>query len=42
MSNSHKKLVDARESRESVAKRFKIGQTTLYEWHQRRKETGGF
>ncbi|WP_410541851.1 IS630 transposase-related protein [Wolbachia endosymbiont (group E) of Neria commutata] len=27
-------------SRAVVAKRFKIGETTLYEWQVRRKETG--
>lgn len=27
-------------SRETVAARFKIGRTTLWEWQQRRKETG--
>ncbi len=30
------------ESRETVAARFKIGRTTLWEWQQRRKETGDF
>ncbi len=30
------------ESREVVAKRFKIGETTLYEWQVRKKETGDF
>ncbi len=34
--------LDEGESRASVAKRFKIGKTTLYEWQQRRKETGDF
>ncbi|WCR52998.1 MAG: hypothetical protein PG981_000020 [Wolbachia endosymbiont of Ctenocephalides orientis wCori] len=31
-----------RQSREEVAERFKIGKTTLFEWQQRRKETGDF
>lgn len=26
----------------AVASRFHIGKTTVYEWHQRRKETGDF
>ena len=30
------------ESRKTVAARFKIGRTTLWEWQQRRKETGDF
>lgn len=30
------------ESRSVVAKRFKIGETTLYEWQVRKKETGDF
>ncbi|BET31196.1 hypothetical protein wHma_06490 [Wolbachia pipientis] len=30
------------ESRETVAARFKIGRTTLWECQQRRKETGDF
>jgi transposase len=34
--------LDEGESREMVAKRFKIGKTTSYEWQQRRKETGDF
>ena len=34
--------LDEGESREFVAKRFKIGKTTLYKWQQRRKETGDF
>ncbi len=34
--------LDEGESRQSVAARFKIGATTLYEWQQRRKETGDF
>lgn len=34
--------LDAGESRQAVAVRFKIGATTLYEWQQRRKETGDF
>ncbi len=34
--------LDEGESRETVAARFKIGQTTLWEWQQRRKETGDF
>ncbi len=32
--------LDEGESREVVAKRFKIGETTLYEWQVRCKETG--
>lgn len=34
--------LDEGESREAVAERFKIGRTTLWEWQQRRKETGDF
>ncbi|GHM58969.1 MAG: transposase [Candidatus Mesenet longicola] len=34
--------LDEGESRASVGQRFKIGKTTLYEWQQRRKETGDF
>ncbi|MDE5058415.1 IS630 transposase-related protein, partial [Wolbachia endosymbiont of Drosophila baimaii] len=34
--------LDEGESREAVAARFKIGRTTLWEWQQRRKETGDF
>ncbi|WP_341819807.1 IS630 family transposase [Wolbachia endosymbiont (group A) of Brachyopa scutellaris] len=34
--------LDEGESRETVAARFKIGRTTLWEWQQRRKETGDF
>lgn len=34
--------LDEGESRAAVAIRFKIGQTTLYEWQVRRKETGDF
>ncbi len=40
-----KKAMEALEeggSRETVAARFKIGRTTLWEWQQRRKETGDF
>lgn len=37
-----KEALDEGESREMVAKRFKIGKTTLWEWQQRRKETGDF
>ena len=31
-----------RRKQEAVAARFKIGRTTLWEWQQRRKETGDF
>jgi transposase len=34
--------LDEGESRATVAKRFKIGKTTLYEWQKRREETGDF
>ncbi len=34
--------LDEGESREAVAARFKIGRTTLWEWQQRKKETGDF
>lgn len=34
--------LDEGESRQAVAKRFKLGSTTLYEWQQRRKEAGDF
>lgn len=34
--------LDEGESREAVAARFKIGRITLWEWQQRRKETGDF
>ena len=34
--------LDEGENREMVAKRFKIGKTTLWEWQQRKKETGDF
>ncbi|WP_410543482.1 IS630 transposase-related protein [Wolbachia endosymbiont of Frankliniella intonsa] len=35
-------VLDEGESRETVAARFKIGRTTLWEWQQRKKETGDF
>ncbi|WGJ61857.1 IS630 family transposase [Wolbachia endosymbiont of Frankliniella intonsa] len=35
-------VLDEGESRETVAERFKIGRTTLWEWQQRKKETGDF
>ncbi len=34
--------LDEGESGETVAKRFKIGKTTLYEWKKRREKTGDF
>ncbi len=34
--------LDEGESRATVAKRFKIGKTTLYEGQKRREETGDF
>lgn len=34
--------LDGGQSREEVAKRFKIGKTTLWEWQKRREETGDF
>lgn len=34
--------LDEGESGETVAKRFKIGETTLYEWKKRREKTGDF
>lgn len=35
-------VLDEGESRETVVARFKIGRTTLWEWQQRKKETGDF
>ncbi len=35
-------VLEEGESRETVAARFKIGKTTLWEWQQRKKETGDF
>ncbi|BET32472.1 hypothetical protein wCIFem_01720 [Wolbachia pipientis] len=34
--------LDEGESGETVAKRFKIGKTTLYEWKKKREKTGDF
>lgn len=34
--------LDEGQNRKEVAERFKIGKTTLFEWQQRRKETGDF
>lgn len=34
--------LDEGKSRANVAKRFKIGKTTLYEWQKRCEETGDF
>lgn len=35
-------VLDSGVSLSEVAKRFHIGKTTVYEWQQRRKETGDF
>ncbi|WGJ62168.1 IS630 family transposase [Wolbachia endosymbiont of Frankliniella intonsa] len=35
-------VLDEGKGRETVAERFKIGRTTLWEWQQRKKETGDF
>ena len=35
-------VLEEGERRETVASRFKIGKTTLWEWQQRKKETGDF